>query len=274
MMELVNSVFNTFFGHGLSGPWFLHELSNNNGTPDRFGLYCGLAAVAVGQVFTLSWFYLRREVFGCSRLIQKKPYKNYNFWEGVRTHLFQPEGFVLLGAYLTLTWRYNLMPQSYYSLEGPINWFQVLAQLAVVDFFQTLMHFLEHHLTPMMYKYSHKPHHKWTNPRLFDAFNGSLADTVCMILIPLYITANFVHCNVWTYMAFGTIYANYLTIIHSEYTNPWDPYVRYLGVGTASDHHVHHAKFKYNFGHLFTWWDRLLGTYVSPLTIESFNNDV
>jgi hypothetical protein len=38
---------------------------------------------------------------------------------------------------------------------------------------------------------------------------------VCMILIPLYITANLVHCNVWTYMAFGSTYANwYVTSTH------------------------------------------------------------
>ncbi len=111
---------------------------------------------------------------------------------------------------------------------------------------------------------THKPHHRFVNPRLFDAFNGSIGDTVCMILIPLYITANLVHCNVWSYMAFGTIYANYLTLIHSEYYNPWDSLFAYLGIGTAADHHVHHRFFFYNYGHLFTYWDRLFGTYQMP----------
>lgn len=87
------------------------------------------------------------------------------------------------------------------------------------------MHLGEHVVSPAVYKASHKPHHRWLNPRLFDAFNGSTGDTVCMILLPLYLTANLVHCNVWSYMAFGTIYANYLTVIHSEFSYPWDPYV-------------------------------------------------
>jgi hypothetical protein len=47
-----------------------------------------------------------------------------------------------------------------------------------------------------------------------------------------------VHCNVWSYMAFGTIYASWLTLIHSEIQHPWDPVFRKLGLGTASDHHV------------------------------------
>lgn len=138
------------------------------------------------------------------------------------------------------------------------------------------MHRLEHDVSPAFYKWSHKPHHRFTNPRLFDAFNGSLLDTVCMILIPLYITANLVHCNVWTYMAFGSCYANWLTLIHSEYTFPWDPYFHLLGFGTPADHHVHHAFFKFNFGHLFMWHDMLCQTYRKPSEFapKSFNHNV
>ena len=50
------------------------------------------------------------------------------------------------------------------------------------------MHVLEHKLDPRLYKASHKPHHRFTNPRLFDAFNGSPADTFLMILVPLLVT--------------------------------------------------------------------------------------
>ena len=34
---------------------------------------------------------------------------------------------------------------------------------------------------------------------VFDAFDGSLVDTICMILIPLVITARLVPANVWPY---------------------------------------------------------------------------
>jgi len=40
------------------------------------------------------------------------------------------------------------------------------------------------------YRKSHKPHHRFTNPKLFDAFNGSLSDTFFMILVPLFATAH------------------------------------------------------------------------------------
>uniref|UniRef100_A0A7S0MFF9 Uncharacterized protein n=1 Tax=Cryptomonas curvata TaxID=233186 RepID=A0A7S0MFF9_9CRYP len=43
------------------------------------------------------------------------------FWNGVLSHLSQPEGFILLGGYLSGTWMFNLMPKSYYSWDGGVN---------------------------------------------------------------------------------------------------------------------------------------------------------
>lgn len=37
-----------------------------------------------------------------------------------------------------------------------------------------------------------------------------------------------------------------------------------VGLGTAADHHVHHKFFKWNFGHLFLWWDWVAGSYRDP----------
>merc|ERR1712146_600465 len=146
-------------------------------------------------------------------------------FEGLKTHLAQPEGFIMLGSYLTGTWMFGLMPASYYSFDGGINWFQVLQQLLIQDLVQYLMHLVEHEVKTQsvihfpalqalmgdnksstdsttkasttgksalvikwpfnLYTVSHKPHHRFTNPRMFDAYNGSPADTFLMILGPL-----------------------------------------------------------------------------------------
>lgn len=50
-----------------------------------------------------------------------------------------------------------------------------------------------------------------------------------MILVPMVITARLVDANVWSYMAFGSLYANWLTMIHSEHAHPWDSFFRTLG---------------------------------------------
>uniref|UniRef100_A0A7S2EFZ8 Fatty acid hydroxylase domain-containing protein n=1 Tax=Trieres chinensis TaxID=1514140 RepID=A0A7S2EFZ8_TRICV len=249
--------------------WYSYNPSTDS--PKPLGLTLGILAVAVGQVFVLLFFGMYRSGILTNRSepasIQRAGARPYDFSEGMATHLSQPEGFVLLVAYLSVTWMYDLMPKSYYSFEGTIQWPELAACLVLQDGVQYVMHRLEHVVSAELYKRSHKPHHRFTNPRLFDAFNGSLPDTIIMILIPLYITANVIRtCNVWTYMAFGSTYANWLTLIHSEYALPWDGIFRMLGMGTPGDHHVHHKFFKYNYGHLFMWFDMLAGTYRSPET--------
>ena len=71
-------------------------------------------------------------------------------------------------------------------------------------------------------------------------------------------------------MTFGSLYANWLTLIHSEYHHPWDSAFQRLGLGSAADHHVHHKLFVFNFGHLFSYWDRLLGSYRHPSGVKHF----
>lgn len=248
--------------------------------PSPLGLSLGLLAVAVGMCATLA--YQAARYFGVGPIgraprtaVQAAGARPYDFMEGVKTHLSQPEGFVLLGLYLSGTWMLRLMPASYYSFAGGVSWPRVAAQLLVQDAVQFVMHRLEHAVSPAFYKASHKPHHRFVNPRIFDAFNGSAADTTLMILVPLYVTALTVRgTNVWTYMAFGSLYANWLTLIHSEWAHPWDPAFRALGLGTAADHHVHHKLFTKNYGHLFMYWDRACGSYRDPADVAVFNKGV
>jgi sterol desaturase/sphingolipid hydroxylase (fatty acid hydroxylase superfamily) len=261
--------------------WYTYDATSAEERPKPLGLFLGILAVAVGQIFVLFYFYLHKHGYLSRGVtpasIQTKGAPEYNWTEGVLTHLAQPEGFVLLTLYLSGTWMFRLMPPSYYSFEGGIQWKETLVCLVLQDGIQFVTHRLEHVVSPAFYQKSHKPHHKFTNPRLFDAFNGSATDTTCMILIPLFITANLVRtCNVWSYMAFGSLYANWLTLIHSEHVLPWDGVFRRFGMGTPGDHHVHHKFFKYNYGHLFMWFDQLCGTYRDPrdFSKRAFNENV
>lgn len=274
--------YNTTTNNNPQNDSIVHIRDNERNTPKPLGLFLGIVAVAVGQVSVLIMFYLFK--FGyltnnskAPRSIQTKGARPYNFAEGLQTHISQPEGFGLLIGYLAVTWMFRLLPRSYYSFEGTVQWRETILCLVIQDGFQYGMHVLEHVVSPTVYQISHKPHHRFTNPRIFDAFNGSLLDTIAMIVLPLYVTANIVRtCNVWSYMAFGSIYAGWLTMIHSEYAWPWDGLFRTFGLGTPADHHVHHKVFKYNFGHMFMWFDQLAGTYRDPQTLapKLFNKDV
>lgn len=242
------------------------------------GLTLGISAVAIGHFFLLIYFRLhQQQLLGPTTPVQSRGAAPYVYSEALKNHLAQPGGFFLLGMYLATTWVFDLLPPSYYSFAGGIQYADVARCLVCQDFVQFVMHRLEHVVHPKVYRYSHKPHHKFTNPKLFDAYDGSVTDTAIMILVPLFVTAHVVRsCNVWTYMAFGSSYANWLTLIHSEVTFPWEPAFRSLGLGTAADHHVHHKFFYYNFGHLFMWFDWAAGTYRNPKEVwgKEFNEGV
>mmetsp|Transcript_35953 Transcript_35953/g.85708 ORF Transcript_35953/g.85708 Transcript_35953/m.85708 type:complete len:371 (+) Transcript_35953:69-1181(+) len=251
---------------GARWEWGSANLAGGKPLRHPLGLILGISAVVVGHAFLLCYFFLhRRRCLGDTMPIQSRGAVPYVFSEALAGHLAQPGGFLLLGLYLTITWVFDLLPDAYYEFEGNIRYTQVFACLVVQDLVQHVMHRVEHVAHPKVYKVSHKPHHKFTNPKLFDAFDGSVPDTAIMILLPLFVTAHVVRgCNVWTYMAFGSTYANWLTLIHSEVTFPWERLFRRIGLGTAADHHIHHKFFKYNFGHLFMWFDWLVGTYRDP----------
>lgn len=232
------------------------------------GLSLGLLAVVIGQVFVVLYHCLRRwQMLGDTVGIQTQERK-YALLEGILTHFAQPEGFGLLGSYLVGTWMFGWMPACYYCFSGGINWFHVAIQLLLQDCLQYIMHVGEHKVSSWIYCHSHKPHHRFTNPRIFDAFNGSLADTFLMVVVPLATVSQVVPSNVWSYMAFGSIYAGWLVLIHSEYSHPWDAMFRKIGFATPADHHVHHRFFIHNYGHIFMYWDRLFGTYRDPMTYK------
>ena len=240
-----------YFGTSLMVPLvFSQFITNNNYLHSSIGLLLGLVSVTWGQVVTIAYHYVYNEIEWSIDEVN-----------AVKTYFSQPEGFLLLGGYLSAYWVSGYMPSSYYSFSGGIVWKQVLYQLIIQDALQYGMHRIEH-LIPFLYKVSHKHHHTHREPKILDAFDGSVADTCCMILFPLFITSTCIHTNVWTYMVFGTLYANMLTLIHSEFEHPWDPYARLIWVGTAEDHRLHHKTFKWNYGHIFTIWDWICSTII------------
>lgn len=185
-----------------------------------------------------------------------------NIFNKIVKHFLNIEGFALLGGYLSLLWLNNFFPESYYSSRGYISLYKLTSMLLVQDFMQYWMHRLEHKYSNI-YKITHSKHHLYIHPTIYDSFSGSIGDTIFMILIPLTVTTQIIKCNLWTFIAFGTIYSNTLTLIHSREKHNWEDIFRYIGIGTSIDHQIHHKYLKYNYGHVFMYWDYLFDTYKS-----------
>jgi lathosterol oxidase len=245
----------------------MEEWLLDQGYPSPRGLLTGLLSVLIFQIIVFAYYFVVR-MFIKPKTIQYKPPPNSTLIDDLWAHVSAPESFLMVFGYLTVTWMFRLNPASYYDVESPINWAHVIIQLLVVDFFTFVDHLIEHNW-PALYKRSHKFHHVFRNPKLYNAFNGSVLDTLSLILIPLFCTlqvCRFVTC--WSFVGFGTLYATQFTLIHCEFSHPWDYILIKLGVGTAWDHNVHHRLFVYNYGHFFMYYDWLWGSWKDPREVK------
>jgi len=121
-----------------------------------------------------------------------------------------------------------------------------------------------HH--PWLYKI-HKLHHKYKNTTPYSAFSFHPIDGYSQGL-PYHI---FVFCfPMHNYLyAFTLFVVGLWTInIHDRVTvNLW-------GVNGAAHHTIHHTKFNYNYGQYFIFWDYICGTYLDPLTISPYKENL
>lgn len=260
--------------------------------PQSRGLIYGLTGVVICQFLIIIYQFLRREtqIREASEQVRIQPKRKgfflENFWKDTSNHFMNPSAFSLMLPYLVLTWLLNLMPSSYYvlysnstsstvaSFEENLNYQwpsfkNILLQLLIVDYFTYCYHIIEHNI-PRLYINSHKPHHKYVSPQLFNAFDGSFVDTILLILLPLFTTAQLCHVTNWDYIIFGSVYSTHFTLIHSEYEHIFDDILQKLFVNTSEDHHVHHAFPKYNYSHFFTIFDKVAGTYKSGKELKGF----
>ncbi|KXG50033.1 Fatty acid hydroxylase [Penicillium griseofulvum] len=113
-----------------------------------------------------------------------------------------------------------------------------------------------HH--PRIYRWLHKPHHRWAVPTPFasyafhplDGWSQSLPYHIYPLIFPLQKGAYmglFIFVTMWTVLIHDAEYMPTSEIING-----------------ASCHTMHHLYFNYNYGQFTTAWDRLAGTYRKP----------
>ena len=150
---------------------------------------------------------------------------------------------------------------------GIRNWgFIILSICSFLMFTDCLIYWIHrwlHHR--LVYKYIHKPHHRWKVPTPFashafhpiDGFLQSLPYHIYPFIFPLHKVAYlvlFVFVNVWT-----------VSIHDGDYRVPdvLKPFIN------GSAHHTdHHVFYKYNYGQFFTLWDRVGRSFRVPSAFD------
>ncbi|KIR69237.1 lathosterol oxidase [Cryptococcus bacillisporus CA1873] len=135
----------------------------------------------------------------------------------------------------------------------------VLMFLLFTDFGIYWVHRIEHH--PAIYKYIHKPHHKWIVPTPYaalafhpvDGYAQSLPYHIFPFLFPLH---KYVYLGLFVFVQFWTI------LIHDADMITGHMLERYIN-GPAH-HTLHHLYFTCNYGQYFTWADQYFDSFRSP----------
>lgn len=116
--------------------------------------------------------------------------------------------------------------------------------------------------TRWLLRHAHAIHHRSTNPTVFAAyahhpietFMGNLYFILFVLVVPVHPLA---------FAAFGGFLLLVSLVAHSgyEFFPPGftrHPLTRWLG--TSTHHNMHHRYFHWNFGIVFNFWDRVMGT--------------
>ena len=168
--------------------------------------------------------------------------------------LFRIEGVPALLIYVIGYFVSGQMPASYYC-NGDASLLKIAHQLLVQDGFQCLVHFFEH----KFHFPCHLLHHEARDPQMKDAYSGHIADTLLGVILPLFLTSRIVRANLASYYCFGAIYATWLLIIHDSTFHAANV-LSAIGIVTPKYHAEHHKNPTSNFSHLFTVYDKILGT--------------
>ncbi|KAI0649331.1 hypothetical protein C8Q79DRAFT_507191 [Trametes meyenii] len=139
--------------------------------------------------------------------------------------------------------------------------FSVLFFLVFTDYCIYWIHRWEHH--PLLYKWLHKPHHKWIIPTPFsshafhplDGYAQSLPYHIFIYLFPMH---QKLYLGVFVFVNFWSI------LIHDSDMITGHPLETIIN-GPAH-HTLHHIYFTVNYGQYFTWADRMGKSYRQPLS--------
>ncbi|KAI7779902.1 hypothetical protein LA080_000225 [Diaporthe eres] len=121
------------------------------------------------------------------------------------------------------------------------------------------IHRLEHH--PSVYKYIHKPHHKWIIPTPWAALAFHPLDGYVQSL-PYHFFVFFCPMQRYLYMILFVAVQIWTILIHDGdmITGHWTE--KFLN--SPAHHTLHHMYFTVNYGQYFTWADTYFGSHRAP----------
>ncbi|KAF3491126.1 lathosterol oxidase [Arthroderma uncinatum] len=140
-------------------------------------------------------------------------------------------------------------------------WLGVSAILFMIwnDFLIYWIHRLEHH--PSVYKYIHKPHHKWIMPTPWAALAFHPLDGYVQSL-PYHVFVFVCPVQKYLYMAMFVLVQIWTIFIHDGDMISGHWLEKYIN--SPAHHTLHHLYFTVNYGQYFTWADNYFDSHRTP----------
>ncbi|KIO34573.1 hypothetical protein M407DRAFT_13385 [Tulasnella calospora MUT 4182] len=132
--------------------------------------------------------------------------------------------------------------------------------LLFTDYFIYWIHRGLHH--PLIYKYVHKPHHKWLIPtpfasHAFHFLDGYLQSIPYHVFVQIFPMQRVLHLFLFVAVNIWSIFIHDSEMITGSM---WESIIN-----GPSHHTLHHLYFTCNYGQYFTWADRAGGSYKHPM---------
>jgi len=155
----------------------------------------------------------------------------------------------------------------YWATDADPWWYMPLIILAFIVYTDTGVYWIHRweHTFPLIYKYIHKPHHKWLFVTPYAALAFHPVDGWAQSL-PYHFFVYMFPMSTKLYLILFVLVQGWSINIHDGV----DAIGSRFGSGASNyingalHHYIHHSRFDYNYGQYFTFWDRVMGSHYDP----------
>lgn len=109
------------------------------------------------------------------------------------------------------------------------------------------------------YRRLHHRHHEWEDTTSWVSMAFHPVDSFLQAL-PHHAIGFFVPIHGWMYLSMVSFVSVWAVMIHDRVS-----FIRWGAINYTDHHTLHHRHYTCNYGQFFTWWDRAMGTYRSPV---------
>ena len=235
--------------------------------PSIFGsVFAVILILFIFRYFLVSWLYnfifRRGKASDDHRILVKQGIRREQLFREIRWAMISSVIFALITVGMIIAWQAGVIHIYTDWSEWPL-WYIPVSIIAILFLHEAYYYWLHRwmHL-PGVYRHVHKVHHDSVHTSVYTAFSFHPVESLLQaIFLPLVLMIVPVHLVVFiAILVFMTISA---TINHAGVeVYPAGRIGRWMGkwlVG-STHHHVHHTRFRYNFGLYFTFWDKWMNT--------------